>query len=237
MRPAPLVVCGVLGFLCVGGVVDAAGDDGVAAVRHTVRRGQTLYSIARTYGVPLERIAAANGIQDPSRVRAGARLLIPGARKPARRHAPPGRLEAPATRRVWLTAPLPWPIEGPVISGFARPRRGHTHRGIDIKSAEGTPIRAVADGTVILAEERYGNYGRLVAIEHENGMVSWYGHNQKNLVHAGERVRAEEVIARVGHSGNASTDHLHFEVHVNGNAIDPLTALTGPGRAEVASGR
>ncbi|HEY3174877.1 MAG TPA: M23 family metallopeptidase [Candidatus Polarisedimenticolia bacterium] len=222
-------------------------------VWHVVKRGETLYSIARAYHVPLQRISSANGIMNPARIRAGMRLAIPGARalppSPPRplplsrnhRPVPPGSgpsrapaPAAPAAQRSWLTAPLPWPVEGPVISSFMRPRRGHRHAGIDIKSDEGTPVRAVADGVVTTVKESYGNYGRLVVIEHENGMVSYYGHNRENLVVPGQVVMAEDVIARVGRSGNATCDHLHFELHEGGRAIDPLDALAapapGPGR-------
>ena len=204
-------------------------------IYHTVRRGQTLYSIARQYGVPLKTLSAANAIANPANIKAGLRLVIPGARK---RTAPPSRSIAPSaaaqempvapgldTERVFLTAPLAWPVDGQVVSAFARPRRGYRHKGIDIKSEEGAPVRAVADGTVIRVEERYGSYGRLIVIEHENGMLSYYGHNKKNLVQAGQTVAAEETIGLVGHSGNATCDHLHFELHVRGQAVDPLPAL------------
>ena len=205
-------------------------------VYHTVRRGQTLYSIAREYGVPLKTLSAANGIANPANIRAGARLVIPGARKrpvaPSRALAPPlasDQEKPPAPRfdseRVFLTAPLGWPVDGTVVSTFARPRRGHRHQGIDIKSEEGAPVRAVADGTVVRVEEKYGSYGRLIVIEHENGMLSYYGHNKKNLVQTGQTVMAEETIGLVGHSGNATCDHVHFELHVHGQAVDPLPAL------------
>ena len=92
-------------------------------------------------------------------------------------------------------------------------------------------MRAVADGQVTLVAERHGNYGRLIAIEHENGMVSYYGHNRQNLVAAGQQVTAGDVIATVGHSGNATCDHLHFELHASGKAFDPIPALATPAPA------
>ena len=124
--------------------------------------------------------------------------------------------------------PLIWPVDGRIISGFDRPRRGHRHAGIDIGSETGTPIRSVADGVVSMVEEHYGNYGRLVTIQHDDGLVTYYGHNMKNLVKPGQRVRARDIIALVGHSGNASCPHLHFEMRRDGKAIDPGAVLPAP---------
>ena len=214
-------------------------------VYHTVNRGQTLYSIARQYGVPLKSLATANKIANPAKIRAGSRLVIPGARviqpepsqtltRATAAHGSPVTLK-PDTEHVFLTAPLDWPIDGQFVSAFARPRRGHRHKGIDIKSKEGSPFRAVADGMVTRVEEHSGSYGRLIVIEHENGMQSYYGHNKKNLVQVGQTVAAEQTIGLVGHSGNATCDHLHFELHVRGQAVDPMTMLAslpnGPRRA------
>lgn len=230
----------IFGCFLIIGCVGVAGAAGAATagppVHHKVLRGQTLYSIARSYGVPVRRLAAANGIVSPTSLRAGARLVIPGrprsAPEPhigrAAQDLPPPLTPVMSPRipdSLPLPARLPWPIDGRVISSFDRPRGGHRHQGIDIGSDPGAPIRAVANGVVALSEEHYGSYGRLVAIEHDNGMVSYYGHNMKNLVKPGQRVSAQEVIALVGHSGNASCDHVHFEIRLRGEAIDPMTAL------------
>jgi murein DD-endopeptidase MepM/ murein hydrolase activator NlpD len=203
--PRMIVVVVSFGIASAGLSRPAAADERV----HVVRRGQTLFAIARAYGVSVDRLARVNGIADPSRILAGARLTIP----------------EPKPRRQ---AALPWPVEGAVISRFASPRGGRLHEGIDIKSPGGTPIRAVADGVVSISSESYGAYGRLVAIEHGRGLTSRYGHNLKNLVSEGQRVSAGEVIALVGRSGNASTDHLHFELHRKGTPIDPQPALAPP---------
>ena len=217
-RPASLrmiVIVVSFGMAYAGPDRRAAPDE----THHIVRRGQTLTTIARSYGVSVDRLAQVNGIADPSRILAGTRLTIPeaGPRRPAG---------------------LPWPIDGVLISRFASPRGERRHGGIDIKSAEGTPIRAVADGVVTISSESYGAYGRLIAIEHKKGLTSRYGHNLKNLVSEGQRVSAGEVIALVGRSGNASTDHLHFELHRKGTPIDPEAALIPPaGRKGAAVAR
>ena len=94
------------------------------------------------------------------------------------------------------------------------------HRGIDLNAPIGTPIKAVLSGVVKVAGEVQG-YGNVVYIDHGNGMVTRYGHASKLLVKPGEHVKQGQVIALVGQTGRADGPHLHFEVRVNGAAIDP----------------
>ncbi len=206
------------------GAAAADGPAKSAAVHHLVLRGQTLHAIARTYGVPLRTIARVNGLEDPSRIPAGARLLIPG----ARRALPvPGIARRRTLLPDWLERSLPWPVEGTVLSGFHVPRDGHLHQGIDIKADEGTPIRAVADGIVRIAAEGFGEHGRLVVVDHAGGLTTYYSHNLTNKVEVGQNVRTGDVLALVGRSGNARGCHLHFEVHAKGHPVDPRRALRG----------
>jgi murein DD-endopeptidase MepM/ murein hydrolase activator NlpD len=221
-------------FLAALPAVAATQED----VRHTIRPGQTLFAIAKRYGVSMQAIVAANGIVNPSRVEAGANLIIPGAMPPP----PPSsvREASQASRRTEsLTPPLPepppaqppdvrplsWPVGGVVISAWGTPRRNHLHRGIDIGAPEGTAIHSVDDGMVVMSFDDYGSFGKLVAIRHDDGIITYYAHNSKNLVREGDRVRAGEVIAQVGSTGNATCSHVHFEVHVGGQAVDPMLAL------------
>ncbi|MEO0422179.1 MAG: M23 family metallopeptidase [Pseudomonadota bacterium] len=102
-------------------------------------------------------------------------------------------------------------------------RRAH-HRGIDFAGREGSPIVAVASGVVVYSGPRYG-YGNLVEINHGAGLVTRYGHNQKNLVAVGATVERGEQIALMGQTGRATGPHLHFEVHRDGRAVDPLAFI------------
>ncbi|HXF97814.1 MAG TPA: M23 family metallopeptidase, partial [Gaiellaceae bacterium] len=116
-----------------------------------------------------------------------------------------------------------WPVNGPVVSGFGM-RAGRMHEGIDIAASTGTPIRAAAAGTVIHAGW-LGGYGNLVVLDHGNGLATAYAHASAILVSVGQRVAQGETIALVGSTGNSSGPHLHFEVRVNGAAVDPLAYL------------
>ena len=116
-----------------------------------------------------------------------------------------------------------WPCDGVVVSGFGM-RWGRMHEGIDIGCAFGTPNRAAASGTVIYAGW-LGGYGNLVVIDHGNGLSTAYAHASSILVGVGQSVSQGETVSLVGSTGNSSGPHLHFEVRVNGQAVDPLLYL------------
>ena len=116
-----------------------------------------------------------------------------------------------------------WPVNGVVVSGFGI-RWGRMHEGIDITASSGTPIWAAAGGTVIWASWR-GGYGNCVVVDHGNGLATLYAHASSILVGVGQSVAQGETIALVGSTGDSSGPHLHFEVRVNGAAVDPLLYL------------
>jgi len=118
---------------------------------------------------------------------------------------------------------LGWPVSGPVTSGFGM-RWGRMHEGIDIAVATGTPVRASAAGTVIQAGW-LGGYGILVVVDHGGGLSTAYAHNSSFASSVGQTVVAGEVVAYSGNTGNSSGPHVHFEVRVNGSAVDPLGYL------------
>lgn len=120
-------------------------------------------------------------------------------------------------------AGLIWPVNGPVVSGFGM-RWGRLHEGIDIAAGMGTPIWAAADGTVIHAGW-LGGYGNLVVLDHGDGLATAYAHASAILVGVGQHVSQGETVSLVGSTGNSSGPHLHFEVRINGSAVDPLLYL------------
>ncbi len=121
------------------------------------------------------------------------------------------------------TGGLGWPVSGPVTSGFGE-RWGRMHEGIDIGVPTGTPVAAAAAGTVIVAGWM-GGYGNLVVIDHGNGLATAYGHNSVLSVSVGQVVSRGQTIALAGNTGRSFGSHVHFEVRVNGNAVNPLAYL------------
>jgi murein DD-endopeptidase MepM/ murein hydrolase activator NlpD len=116
-----------------------------------------------------------------------------------------------------------WPVNGAVTSGFGW-RWGRMHEGIDIAAPTGTPIWAAAAGTVIHSGW-LGGYGNLVVVDHGNGLATAYAHASAIFVGVGQSVEQGETVSLVGSTGNSSGPHLHFEVRVNGAAVDPLLYL------------
>lgn len=127
------------------------------------------------------------------------------------------------------TGNMIWPVKGPIASGFGY--RYHPilhkqkfHNGLDIAVPSGTPVLAADSGVVLVAGWR-GGYGNYVAIDHGNGISSGYGHNSSLLVHEGEAVVRGQVIARSGSTGLSTGPHVHFEIRVNGDPVNPLSYL------------
>ncbi len=192
-----------------------------AEVFHVVQPGETLYRIAKTYGVPVEDLMRVNDIADPTRVEVGRRLMIPGPGPAPTPGAPTPSAPGPVGAAVEGWA---WPVDGPIISRFGARSPGAWHTGLDIKTPAGADVRAARDGEVTFAG-RQGRYGQLVVIHHGDALTSWYAHLQDILVEKGAKVRRGDRVGRSGASGNASGPHLHFEIRRDGKPIDPLTVL------------
>ena len=118
------------------------------------------------------------------------------------------------------------PVTGTISSryGVSSKIRASTHTGLDIAATTGTPIKVVADGTITFAAYS-GSYGYLVKVDHGNGVETWYGHTSKMLVKEGQAVKAGDTIALVGSTGNSTGPHLHFEVRINGEHVNPQKYL------------
>jgi lipoprotein NlpD len=299
---------------------------------HKVEKGETLFRIAKSYGLTAEELASANGLEVTAALVVGTDLVVPGAVQPATGAPAPVQravVEAPPTppvSKVWETAveprggqPLPpellkafetggkpsqdaavpeslarafdhptapmphpapppaapapedksaavsasigpapppsgqaaqkppaagrpaglsrtfipaaaagtlqWPMRGVLYARFGKKGK-EPHDGIDLAAPAGTPVRTAGEGTVLFAGPQSG-YGLIVVVGHEKGLVTVYAHSRDLRVRTGQQVRPGQVIATVGESGKTSGPHLHFEVRVEGEPVDPLRFL-GP---------
>ena len=106
------------------------------------------------------------------------------------------------------------------------PFRGYAamHAGVDLASPTGTPIYATADGIVDRAEW-FGGYGNMVEIDHGKGIATRYGHMSRIAAHPGERIKRGELIGYVGSTGRSTGSHLHYEVRIDGHAVNPIPFL------------
>ncbi len=122
--------------------------------------------------------------------------------------------------------PSIWPTTGVVTSPYGL-RWGGTdfHPGMDIANDMGTPIVATADGVVDYAGWNSGGYGNMVDIDHGNGIMTRYGHASQVVVSTGQHVKRGQLIAYMGSTGFSTGPHVHYEVHVNGNRVNPISYL------------
>ncbi len=144
-----------------------------------------------------------------------ARIQAAQASAPAPTYSSPSRTPS--------AAGFIWPVHGVVTSGYGW-RWGRMHEGIDIAVGSGTPVVSAAAGTVIVAGW-LGGYGNLVVVDHGNGIATAYGHNSTVTVGTGQYVAQGQLIAYSGNTGNSTGPHVHFEVRINGAAVDPFGYL------------
>jgi len=214
-----------------------------AYASYQVRSGDTLGNIAKRHHLDFKVLARRNHLRSPFTIYVGQRLSLwrdapkstylpmPKLRKKVR--VKPHKKTKKQKRKVVRKASrvqykgkvsLHWPLRGRVTSKFGM-RHGRPHDGIDIGAKEGTAVHAAAAGEVVYADHRLTGYGNLIIVRHSHDMFTAYAHNQRNLVHKGQRVKRGDVIARVGHTGRASGPHLHFEVRRGPTPVNPIVYL------------
>ena len=197
---------------------------------YTVRRGDTLYSIAWRFNIDYRSLANRNRIRSPYTIYPGQTLSLAGSTvKPARTTAPTqatsrqprgkstAASSAGATVSSWL-----WPAKGPVKEQYSSAAGGN--KGIDIGGRRGAKISASAAGQVVYAGSGLRQYGNLIIIKHNQTHLSAYAHNDSLLVSEGDQVNKGQQIARMGSSGTDQVK-LHFEIRRHGNTINPLPLL------------
>ncbi len=210
---------------------------------YTVKRSDTLYSIAWRYGLDYKQLAAWNGIDVDAPIHPGQRLRLirpagttvastptkaaksppkPASTAPANTSRPaapaPSAVAAYSGRdpRSWL-----WPTDGKLLSSFSA--SDLARRGIRIVGKAGQPVRAVADGKVVYSGNGLAGYGNLIIIKHSDTYLSAYAYCRERLVQEGMAVKAGKVVAKMGKWDG--TSKLYFEIRRNGKPVDPMRYL------------
>lgn len=182
-------------------------------VHHKVRKGETLWRIAKTYHVAVDELISANHIPNAASIEENQLLLIPG---------------ADAVQAVTLPGSpgkdneFTWPAQGKVVSYFEDRRGAYFNRGIDIKLNEDDFVKASRDGRVVFADHLAG-YGQALILDHADGFYTVYGRSEKLLVSLGDYVtRGEKIALPARERGQA---FLHFEIRKGGDPSNPLYYL------------
>lgn len=164
------------------------------------------------------RAAAARAAADRAAAERAAKRAAPAGSKTASPTRPPRQTATAAPVRV---GGFGWPLSGSLIAGFGgRMPDGRASSGLLIAAGLGTPVRAVADGNVVFAEWMTG-YGLILIVDHGNGYLSLYAHNESLLKDVGAAVKRGDAVARVGNSGGLERPALYFELRRNGQPVDP----------------
>ena len=185
---------------------------------YEVKPGETLWQIATRFGAGADEIANLNNIGESSILAVGQKLRLPVARS----DDPDPEASGQKVKSVTVSE-FHWPLRGRITSGFGL-RWGRQHTGIDIAGVSGDPVRASKAGVVTVAGWM-GGYGKAVVLQHGDGTATLYGHNSGILVSKGQAVKQGEQIAAVGSTGNSTGPHLHFEIILGKNPVDPLPYL------------
>ena len=211
---------------------------------HTVRKGDTLYSIAKRYQISLNELMRLNHLNASSVLRLGQVLRISTSPTPPTASLPPPAIPSQQpTRQIApnygsgspsvtpSTKPLEnkhcapavswqWPTSGKFIETIA----ASGNLGISIAGNLGQPVRAAANGIVTYSGLGVSGYDNLITIQHNDAFLSAYAHNRKRLVNQGAEVKAGQIIAEMGTDANKQPS-LHFEIRCHGKAINPLPFL------------
>jgi lipoprotein NlpD len=204
---------------------------------YTVKRSDTLYSIAWRYGLDYNELASWNGVDINAPIYPGQRLRLvqpasvassvnsaqqpaPGKQSGESRESSGQRQaaadDAGSDPGAWI-----WPTDGEPLNTFLASQLDR--RGIDIAGQPGQPVFAVADGRVVYSGNGLAGYGNLIIIKHSDTYLSAYAYCQERLVQEGAAVKAGGQIAKMGRHENRP--QLHFEIRRNGKPVDPLKYL------------
>lgn len=203
--------------LVIENVVMAQAQTVTGTTTHTVKPGETLWSISKMYNVGLDSLAAANSITDARVIEKGQVLIIPTAPKAPSR---------PTSFIPAKTASFAWPVKGSIISRFGENTDGTVNKGIDIRASIGQDVVAAKAGRVVYCDSYFKGFGQTVIVDHTDGYQTVYSYNSDILVKVGDVVRQNEIIAKVGQSGRAQEPMLHFEIRCNGEPQDPIRYLS-----------
>lgn len=194
---------------------------------HTVRKGDTLYSIAFRNELNWRELADWNRIDPPYTISVGQQLrltrpvsvvTVPPKGSTAPRPAPrPPLPSGPPSKLGWA-----WPAEGRIAAPFSY--ANPTGKGIDIAGTLGAEVRAASDGRVVYVGSGLVGYGKVIIVKHDDRYLSAYAHNDDFLVREGEAVKRGQKIATMG-LGPKQRPILHFEIRLDGRAVDPQPLL------------
>jgi len=201
---------------CAGGPKAASAlllKPAIPNMLHRVEKGQTLWRIARIYGLEVDQLVDLNKIDDLSKLEIGQQLLIPAGRK------------AQMTFSGTVDEDFSWPIKGKIISGFNQPVNNTINKGINIAPSGTLDVLASRGGKVAFYGGNYLDLGKVVILEHPDEFWTIYARNQEVYVKPGDLIKKGAVIAKAGSAGKNKDVYLHFEIRKGSKPENPFFYL------------
>ncbi|MDR3208596.1 MAG: M23 family metallopeptidase [Rickettsiales bacterium] len=211
-----------------------------------VEKGDTAYSIAKKYNMPIARLAVLNGLSEPYQLKAGQRLKVETAEIiTTKTEITKTEMSQAAAPKVAESTPIitsnsairlpklsprsgskfAWPARGKIISDFGPKRNGLTNEGINIGAALGTTVSSADNGVVAYAGNELKGMGNLLIIQHTGGWMTVYAHLDNFIVRRGDKVSVGQKVGTVGQTGKVSEPQLHFEIRKGAKSYDPKKQL------------
>ena len=214
----------------------------IPPLTHIVRFGDSINLISQRYAVSPYQLAQLNNLNAPFELTVGQRLQLPmsldfsildtgvpdGASPtvtvfvPSQPSQPRKKFVAPKLGAVGFN----WPVEGEIITEFGPSARGVHNDGVNIAANMGAPVTVSATGTVAFVGDNIKNFGKLVLVKHDGGIITAYAHLDSILVREGDVLAAGDAIGNVGATGRVSRPQLHFEIRKSRQPIDPRSLIS-----------
>ena len=209
---------------------------------HIVRFGDSINLISQRYAVSPYQLAQLNNLNAPFELIVGQSLQLPMSLdfSVLDSGVPDGASPAvdvsiplqPSQPRKKFVAPklkasgFSWPVRGEIIIEFGPSARGVHNDGVNIAASIGTPVTVSATGTVAFVGDKIKNFGKLVLVKHEGGIITAYAHLDSISVQEGDVLAAGDQIGNVGSTGRVDRPQLHFEIRKSRQPIDPRTLIS-----------
>ncbi len=198
--------------------------------RYKIKKGDTLYKIAKCSSTNIFEIKNKNTNIDEKRLIVGSVINLPyysiyKCNLENKKIAKKNKIikKSIKSKEIFI-----WPVQGSIITNFGKQKGGRKNDGINIISVKGNPVRAAMSGKVIYRGNELLAWGNLIIIKHKNNWTTAYAHLDKLLVKKGETIKTGDIIASVGATGNVNKSQLHFQVRKNSKPLDPIKFLKKP---------